>query len=132
MSAYRLTGEAKVRGCIDFIDNLLESGCKFLLFAHHLSVLDSFQKYLISKQATSKFCCQHIRIDGRTKVEDRHKLVNQFQNCDSIRVALLSISACSVGMTLTAASTVVFSELIWTPSMMQQAEDRVHRIGQSD
>jgi len=49
MSAYRLTGEAKVRGCIDFIDILLESGCKFLLFAHHLSVLDSFQKYLISK-----------------------------------------------------------------------------------
>jgi len=72
MSAYRLTGEAKVQGCIEFIDILLESGSKFLLFAHHLSVLDSFEKYLISKQATCKFSCQHIRIDGRTKVEDRH------------------------------------------------------------
>ena len=111
---------------------MLESGIKFLLFGHHLSVLDAFQKYLISKQATSKYSCQHIRIDGRTKVEDRHKLVNQFQNSESIRVAILSISACSVGMTLTSATTVVFSELIWTPSMMQQAEDRVHRIGQSN
>ena len=49
MTAYRLTGEAKVQGCIEFIDILLESGCKFLLFAHHLTVLDSFQKYLINK-----------------------------------------------------------------------------------
>lgn len=57
MTAYRLTGEAKVKGSIEFIDILLESGSKFLLFAHHLSVLDAFQKYLISKQATSKFSC---------------------------------------------------------------------------
>ena len=40
MTAYRLTGEAKVKGVCEFMETLAENGAKFLVFAHHQSVMD--------------------------------------------------------------------------------------------
>jgi hypothetical protein len=71
-----------------------------------------------------------IRIDGRTDSKLRFEHVTEFQTSGSCRVALLAITAAGVALTLTAASTVYFAELFWTPGSLLQAEDRVHRIGQ--
>ncbi|XLT44305.1 SWI/SNF-related matrix-associated actin-dependent regulator of chromatin subfamily A-like protein 1 isoform X2 [Arachis ipaensis] len=53
----------------------------------------------------------------------------RFPGKDYIKAALQSIKAGEVGLTLTAASTVIFAEQSWTPDDLIQAEDRAHRIG---
>jgi SWI/SNF-related matrix-associated actin-dependent regulator 1 of chromatin subfamily A len=60
----------------------------------------------------------------------RQEAITSFQNDPSVRVAILGVTAASVAVTLTAASTVWFAELFWTPAIQIQAEDRCHRIGQ--
>jgi SNF2 family DNA or RNA helicase len=50
----------------------------------------------------------------------------------SIRFLLLTTRACSLGLNLTAADTVIFLEHDWNPFVDLQAMDRVHRIGQSN
>lgn len=63
----------------------------------------------------------YMRIDGSVTHADRSNNVERFQNDPQLLVALLSITAAGVGITLTAASTVVFAELHWTPALMIQA-----------
>ena len=41
MHAYRLTGEAKIAGTIEFVHTLVDNGQKILVFAHHMNVLDA-------------------------------------------------------------------------------------------
>ena len=49
--------------------------------------------------------------------QDRQELVDHFQDTDC-RVALLSMTAAGVGLTLTAAQIVVFAELYWNPGVL--------------
>jgi len=77
-----------------------------------------------------RFARRYIRIDGRTLPKQRQEYISRFQNDPTTKIALLSITAAGVAVTLTAASRVLFAELFWTPAMLMQAEDRCHRIGQ--
>ena len=121
---YRLSAEAKCQGVRDYIHYLIENKCKFLIFAHHQIMLDAIETEVRKSKV------HFIRIDGRVKLERRQEYVNKFQTDEQCLVAILSLTACYKGITLTAASTVVFSELHMTPAIMIQAEDRAHRIGQ--
>lgn len=121
---YTDSAEAKIPAVLDYLGTVIEAGCKFLIFAHHLPMIDAIHEFLLKK----KVAC--IRIDGGTPSGSRQQLVTEFQEKDTIKAAVLSIKAGGVGLTLTAASTVIFAELSWTPGDLIQAEDRVHRIGQ--
>ena len=69
MRTWQLTGEAKIVGCLEFIDTLLEAGVKFLLFGHHHVVLDAFEAHMSKKDT------EFIRIDGSVPSEKRHQRV---------------------------------------------------------
>uniref|UniRef100_A0A7C9D976 DNA helicase n=1 Tax=Opuntia streptacantha TaxID=393608 RepID=A0A7C9D976_OPUST len=121
---YHDSAQAKIPSVMDYLGTVIEAGCKFLIFAHHQPMIDAIYQFLQKK----KIGC--IRIDGGTPAESRQALVAEFQEKESIKAAVLSIKAGGVGLTLTAASTVIFAELSWTPGDLIQAEDRAHRIGQ--
>ncbi|CAK7327448.1 unnamed protein product [Dovyalis caffra] len=119
---YTDSAEAKIPGVLDYLGTVIEEGsCPSLCFQFdHNHAQVRFTK--------KKVGC--IRIDGKTAAASRQALVTEFQEKDAIKAAVLSIRAAGVGLTLTAASTVIFAELSWTPGDLIQAEDRVHRIGQ--
>jgi SWI/SNF-related matrix-associated actin-dependent regulator 1 of chromatin subfamily A len=128
MAAYQQSGIGKAQAVADYVVDWLAGSDtqKILVFAHHRAVLDAVDQRLLAKYPNS-----HIRIDGQVPTGARAQLVRKFQTCARVRVALLSMTAAGVGLTLTAASTVLFSELHWTPGVLAQAEDRAHRIGQT-
>ncbi|KRW98986.1 P-loop containing nucleoside triphosphate hydrolase [Pseudocohnilembus persalinus] len=124
---YKLTAEAKKASVIEYLSDLLEnSEMKFIIFAHHKTMLDAIQEFAKKKKV------DHIRIDGSTEVQRRQQMVDQFQHQAKTKLAILSITAAGVGLTLTASSNIIFAEMLWTPSLMAQAEDRAHRIGQKN
>jgi SWI/SNF-related matrix-associated actin-dependent regulator 1 of chromatin subfamily A len=114
-----LTGEAKVNGVVQHVLTTLEASpeVKLLLFGHHQAVLDALEAALLEK---AKVVGGLVRIDGRTPTEHRQPLVDRFQSESSVRVALLSINAAGVGLTLTAASLVIFAELSWNVAFLLQ------------
>ncbi|KAE8278649.1 DNA annealing helicase and endonuclease ZRANB3 Annealing helicase 2 [Larimichthys crocea] len=123
---YKQTAVAKAGAVKDYIKMMLEAEqLKFLVFAHHLTMLQACTEAVIEAKAA------YIRIDGSVPSSERIQLVNKFQSDPQTRVAILSIQAAGQGLTFTAASHVVFAELYWNPGHIKQAEDRAHRIGQT-
>lgn len=125
--AYRLAGMAKVDMIKDWVTDKIEGGIgKLIIFGHHKEFLGAIEEHL--KETNIKY----IKIDGSVTKENRFKYTESFQKDESIQIALLSINAASVGLTLTAAAHVLIGEIPWTPALAQQAECRAHRNGQLD
>ena len=73
----------------------------------------------------------YVVLTGDTEQALRSQLVSRFQG-GGARVFLGTIAAGGVGITLHAASTIVFLDRDWSPALNLQAEDRLHRIGQKN
>uniref|UniRef100_A0A8C7SVV4 Zinc finger, RAN-binding domain containing 3 n=1 Tax=Oncorhynchus mykiss TaxID=8022 RepID=A0A8C7SVV4_ONCMY len=85
---YKQTAIAKAGAVKDYIKMLLETEkLKFLVFAHHLTMLQACTEAVIEAKAS------YIRIDGSVPSSERIHLVHQFQNDPETRVAVLSIQA---------------------------------------
>jgi len=118
-----IIGQAKADIAKEYIQQFVNSRDKLLVFGHHHDVLDSLETYLQKERIS------YVRADGTTSAENRDKAITKFQTDDNCLV-FLATTAMGMGVTLTAASNSLFVERQWSPSMEEQMEDRVHRIGQ--
>jgi SWI/SNF-related matrix-associated actin-dependent regulator 1 of chromatin subfamily A len=114
MAMYVATSTAKVEAVCGYVKELCESGEKFIVFANHLAMIRALQSTVEKKEVG------YMLIVGETPAEERREGVHRFQNDELCKVAILSLQAASQGITLTAASTVVFAELHWTPGLIEQ------------
>jgi SWI/SNF-related matrix-associated actin-dependent regulator 1 of chromatin subfamily A len=118
---FRLTSIAKADVVTKIVKDMADQGLQFIVFCYHQSMMDSI---------CTALKCSFIRIDGATPQEKRQDMVDKFQS-GGAQVAVLSLLAASTGLTLTATSLVLFAELYFVPGTILQAEDRVHRVGQT-
>jgi len=109
----------------DVIEHLVDLDHQVVVMAHHKDVVQGIQDGL---EAAGKTV---VTLTGDCNQAHRQNSVDTFQ-AGKADVFIGTIGAAGVGITLTKASHVVFAELDWVPGNMSQAEDRCHRIGQTD
>ncbi len=112
-----------------FLRDALDETQKIIVFAHHIDVIERLASGLTAEFDKADYA---VKVTGGTHVADRGAAVKAFQEDPLCRVFIGSIGAAGVGITLTAATLVVFVELTPVPGQMTQAEDRAHRIGQKN
>lgn len=105
-----------------YITDLLEGIDKVVVFAYHHDVINGL------KEKLEQF--NPVVLTGKHSAVNKQKAVDDFQDKKDTRVFIGQIQAAGTGLTLTAASTVVFVESSWVPGEINQAIDRCHRIGQ--
>jgi SWI/SNF-related matrix-associated actin-dependent regulator of chromatin subfamily A-like protein 1 len=116
----QLAAGGKLPTALAWINDFLASDEPLVVFAEHIAV----QRAVIDRFPES------VHILGSDSATNRQRAVDAFQSEDGPQLIVCSMKAASQGLTLTRASNVAFLELDWTPARHDQAEDRLHRIGQ--
>ena len=114
---------SKLPSLFDMIDEYISSGTKLVVAAHHRAMVEKIHE---------KYKELSVYLYGGMSNKDKQNSVDRFQDDDSIKLFIGSIQAAGTGITLTAASDMVFAENSWTPGEMGQMADRIRRIGQKN
>lgn len=119
-------GSSKLEQCIEIIKDATESGHKILLFSGYTSMFELIEKELNANDIT------YFKLTGSTKVDERIKLVDEFNENKDVKVFLISLKAGGTGLNLTGADMVIHYDPWWNASAENQATDRAYRIGQKN
>lgn len=117
---HEIATRGKVKAVEEFIRDTHANGQKVVFFGHLQNILKEFKQ---------RFRCASIL--GSDSTIERQSSVDRFQKDEKEKTIICSLKAAGVGVTLTAASIVAFIEQGWHSAIMDQAEDRLNRIGQT-
>ena len=121
-AAVQQISSAKLSATEDILDSAVAEGQKLVIIARFLPEIRAICKELDGRGL--RYAC----ITG--EVQDRAAQVAQFQNDPDVPVFVGQIATAGLGLTLTAASTMVFYSLDYSMSNYEQAKARIHRVGQ--
>ncbi|GLJ40484.1 hypothetical protein SUGI_0834590 [Cryptomeria japonica] len=101
-----------------------DAAAKAIVFSQYTSFLDLI-----------KFCLQKsgikcVQLDGSMSIQARDQTIQKFTNDPDCKIFLMSLKAGGVALNLTVASHVFLMDPWWNPAVEQQAQDRIHRLGQ--
>jgi len=119
----QIIADEKVKETIEVAENIIEQGKKVIIFCNFTDPLNKIYEHF-KKVA--------VKLDGSMTKASRQNSVDEFQNNEKIKVFVGNIKAAGVGITLTAAETVIMNDLSFLPSDHAQAEDRAYRYGQKN
>jgi SWI/SNF-related matrix-associated actin-dependent regulator 1 of chromatin subfamily A len=109
----------RIPAMLEIVESHEESGQPLLVFSYHRAPVEALK----DREGWAI-------ITGDTSNIQRDRIVSDFQ-AGRLRGVGLTIRAAGVGLTLTRASHSLFVDLDWVPTWNIQAEDRIHRIGQT-
>ncbi len=121
-SAVEQVSAAKLAALEDILDGAMAEGKKLVIIARFLPEIKAICG-LLEKRGLGYSC-----ITG--EVKDRNEQVARFQNDPAVVAFVGQIATAGLGITLTAASTMVFYSLDYSMSNFEQAKARIHRVGQ--
>lgn len=116
----QITTKGKVKDGKELIKSIVESGEKVVVFSCYREPLKIFKE---------EFEDEAVLLCGETDLIERKEIIDRFQNDPDTKIFLGGIKSAGVGITLTAASNVVFLDFPWVPADHMQAVDRCHRLG---
>lgn len=106
-----------------------EASGKVIIWATYRADIQAIEEMLNKEYGKDSYVTYY----GATSAEDRTKAINSFQDESSpVRFFLGNVQTAGRGITLTAASTVVYYSNNFSLELRQQSEDRAHRVGQKN
>lgn len=114
---------AKVDAGVNIAKGILDKEPAIVIFTSFVNVAKALHKKLESAGWPGEL------LTGEVPGHKRQDMVDNFQNGTSA-VFVCTFGAGGVGLTLTAARSIILLDRPWTPGDAHQAEDRIRRIGQ--
>lgn len=118
----QVSARGKIESACEVIHNTIDGGQKLIVFC-------------FLKEVVAQLKCEFpkaVTVTGDDNDRQKQASVDRFQEDESCKLIILNYRSGGTGLTLTAASNVLFVEFPWTFADCCQAEDRAHRNGQKN
>ncbi len=116
---------AKLELMKEIVQNVLDEGHRIIIYSQFVEMLS------IIRRDFDRDNIPYFYLDGNTPATKRLQIVDEFNRGEKANLFLISLRAGGVGLNITGADYVIHYDPWWNPAVMDQATDRVHRIGQT-